>query len=360
MNGTALQHLSVCEGNLADDKQKVISLWQEGLHHPNAERAYNWLFVQNPVAKGTIYLLKVGDPDQPDECPETIGVIGTSPRRWKMAGQPIAASLFSDFVVTSAYRSLWPALKLIKQSVEAMTEEGVTIFGFPNKSAAAVLRRAGFTVVGDFFRYGKILHTKEKFAARMPVLLAAVLAPVADLALWADDWLCYQRYSGRMLGPASWQRNFDNRFDELALNSTMGDIVNHRGSDFLQWRFYAGPSSDYEIYAVTLASDQTRLAGYAVCRFEEGVAYVDDVYARDGERTGRAVFASLIRALRNRSVEAVSIEIMASPSFLRFLERLRFQKRESRQLFMSTLNEELNAQAGNGCRFFFTACDEDQ
>lgn len=352
------QVLTVVPGSLVADKSVVVELWQDGLRHPDPGKSFEWLYINNPVKSGSIYLLKSRHVDEAEQNAKSVGTIGTSPRRLKLRGEEISAALFSDFVVTPAYRSLGPALKLVKESVASMIVSGATVYGFPNHRASAVLRRTGFEIVGEFARYAKVLRTKEKIAERIPSVLAPVGSFFLDIALWVDDFITSQAFR-TALGEVEWLSDFDKRFDELAESSTMGVICNYRGSSFLRWRFCEGAVTDYKVFAITMPGDRS-ISGYAVFRIEGDIAHIDDFYARDGEGVAHAVFSRFMLELRKFPVSSVSMEVLAYPSFKAMLHRLRFQKREARHLFVATANESMKSELDNPDLFYLTSSDEDQ
>ncbi len=351
---------TVTEGDLEKDRADVLRLWSDGLNHPDPEKSFDWLFVDNPFARGTIFLLKSQE-NRPVDCQRaTIGVLGISPRRWNVKGAIVDTVVVSDLVVCPAYRTAGPALRLVKQSFEIMQNRKISPFAFPNARARAVTVRAGFKSVGEFARYAKLIRTRHKLSRHLPSIVASAIASIIDSAIWLDDLITARHIDSTSVGAGKWEAGFDSRFDELAENSRMCQVTGYRSSEFLQWRFFQGPIPDYRVFTAGLNDDCNKLAGYAVCRIEAGHVTIDDFFARDDDAIAKAVLCRLMLKLRELGAETVSIELLASASLLKFLKRLRFRKRESRGFFVAYNDENLARLISDSDQYYMTTADEDQ
>ena len=80
--------------------------------------------------------------------------IAQFPRPFRLGPRVVRGSLLANLMVAQEHRTLWPALKLVRQLVGDSKRSGAIdfLYGDPNEGALAILRAVGFRAVGALHR----------------------------------------------------------------------------------------------------------------------------------------------------------------------------------------------------------------
>jgi len=80
--------------------------------------------------------------------------IAQFPRPFRLGTSVVRGSLLANLMVAKEHRTLWPALKLVRQLVTDSKRSGAIdfLYGDPNEGALAILRAVGFRSVGALHR----------------------------------------------------------------------------------------------------------------------------------------------------------------------------------------------------------------
>ena len=90
--------------------------------------------------------------------------IATFPVQMRCRGTTIKAVLFSNLIASADHRNFLPAAGLLRQAVEGMKRDGRDVLYAPpgNDGALAVVRAAGFTVVGASARFVQLTGDRRR------------------------------------------------------------------------------------------------------------------------------------------------------------------------------------------------------
>jgi hypothetical protein len=310
--------LEITQPDPATLYEPLLDLWRRNLPTASEERC-DWLYGS---CRARAWLLGA------DNAPPT-GAAGLMLRRMFVNGECVEAGGTIDLNVDQSQRSVGPALSLVRAVVGAAdSERRHLLYGMPNRSATAVMKRAGFRELGEFSSWTKLLDCEQKLRGKLrsPVL-ARILAPAVNMSfrVLSSDWRARQP-AGIVASTAA---RFDERFDRLSSRAANRfDVIGERSANFLNWRFCDSPDLKYQIF--TLVDEQTReLAGYVVWYFDLGAVSISDMLAID-EPTTMSLLAGFSRMVRQTRSSAIRFDCFAPPDFYRLLGRAGFHRRQNR------------------------------
>lgn len=328
-------------------RQPLIDLWQRNLPTA-AKHRFEWLYGSGR-AQGWL----LGEPASPAS-----GAAGLMLRTIAIGGRPTDCGATIDLNVNESLRSGGPALALARAVTNAADREGrELLFGMPNRSAAAVLKRAGYRELGAFSDWTKVLRTepnlqrvlRSRFASRL-------LAPVADKALHLISFDWYAPVSKDWIAEPLSQ--FDGRFDRLSSRAaSQFDVVGERTEDFLTWRFTKCPDLDYHIF--TVAERATgELSGYVVWYENKGAISISDLLAIDGPATS-LLLTEFSRHCRQSNSMAIRFGCLASAEFYHLLKRAGFHRRRNRHPVLARWSNRSDSKVREGANWYLTMADSD-
>ena len=342
----------VAAADVARDKGAITGLWAAGglggERTPDYDaRRYDWFYRRNPQGRAALNLLYANSEAEP------VGFLGLGARSFLADGSQVAAGVLVDFVVTPKHRSAYPALTLQRQVRAAGLMEKPVVYGLPDTKAVLVCRRLETHVQADMQRWVRVTGSRTYFERKLPKLLALPLAFVTDCA---DRAAIAVQTVGRGLR-GEWIQSFDERFDALWNRfEKKGCAIGVRNREFLEWRFSAQPGHSYQIFAVTRATDRD-LVCYFVCETPGKFLAIKDCLNVDSPETFTKSLLLLSAAARKLGLNAVSVEVTATPRLQQSLRRAQFVQRSHRPFF-AVLHESVKDVAQR-CDWYITSADED-
>lgn len=337
----------VTQPDVASLREPLLGLWQRNLPTA-AEHRFDWLYGSG---RARAWLLSERDST-------SAGAAGLLLRRMSVAGRMVECGAAIDLNVDQTQRSVGPALTLVRAVTGAADREGrEVLFGMPNRSATAVMKRAGYQELGEFSCWTKLLSSRQKLDRVLRLRWASrLVAPLADKALQ----LLSAEWRARLPRPvvAESLSHFDSRFDRLWSDSSRQfDVIGERTQEYLSWRFASCPDLAYDIF--TLASRETgELLGYVVWYADEGAVSISDLLAVD-EPTTVLLLAEFSRTVRRTKAAAIRFGCFGSPAFYRLLQRAGFHRRQNRHVILSRFEGESKTAIREGANWFLTMADSD-
>ena len=305
-----------------DDEKAFLRFWNKNHKRPLDEKHRLW-YQGNPAGKATVLLLKDNDRDR------LIGCLAVFPRRMSISGVNLRAGLAGDFLVHEKHRVLLPALKLVRAIVSLVKEgEFDLIYGFPNKSAAPVMKRAGFDSLGPRERLAKIVRISGRLRKyRLYTYVDRLLSPSLDVAVRLFAFETWYRFKGGLVCEEI--GGFDKRFDELWTKSkSKVQASGERTSELLKWRFPAKPDGERGIFVIS-STDRAELKGYIVyCVDGQSISIEDFLLPRCRNAT-RILMTHFLRHVRGKSRESVVAHFLGNVELLADFKRLGFVERRS-------------------------------
>jgi hypothetical protein len=294
---------SVRAVDLQADRAAILELWSGHAKLP-PEWKYDWFYLGSPFQTPTLLLLTHG--------PQVshVGVAGLGTRRICVQGQDRTAGILADLIVEARHRTLYPAVLLQKQMQRtALLLHGI-VYGFPNKNSKPIVRRLGYTKVGELIRYSRVLRHGAYLERYLPRALSALLGAVADRLIplyFVPRSVLFGAWQ------VAWVESFDERFDALWQRARdFNGLIGVRDSQFLSWRFLSQPGHRYRIFTVTRRG-KADIAAYAVCEADGAALHIRD-FLTDPSRGdhGQLLIHLLSRAAYREGFAALSLPFLGS------------------------------------------------
>ena len=339
-----------CAGEVAREREAVISVWHGNLGQPARHAGkFDWFYRACPFGEPLIQLLR--------HAPSAtwVGTCAAGPRRMLWQGREIRAGVLVDMAVDAAHRTLGPAMMLQSALMTAAAGRFELLYGFPNRKSLPVVRRLGYVELGQLPRLTRVLHYRDYLGRIVPRWLAAPLAWLLDGLSAARDRLRDTLHASTQ---AQWHDRIDPRMDELWRASTHGDgPIAIRDCAFLRWRFDHAPLAQTRYLMLSEAGGTLR--AWFACQVEGSTLHVRDFWSMEAARgMRRSHIHTLLRAARRDGCSAVSVEHAGAPTALRGWLVAGFRQRSQRPI----IGRWLAAAGGDPplATFHLTAADEDE
>ncbi len=312
-----VRRYSIIRADIEKNRDDILPLLERNLRDISAKR-YDWLYSASPHGNACCWLAMDRDSER------FVGSASLFPRRLYVGGAAVRAAIAGDFAVDREHRAYGPALRLQRTIREALGECGLdVIYGVPNRLSERIFLRIGYSGLGRFGRFVKVLKAEYKRGQYIPPApLTRVFSSVIDL--WFKGFsreAGYRRPEGLSVEePASFDERFD-RLWERALPQFA--IIGVRDSRALNWRFKGSPHHDYRVHAV-VDGDGGGVGGYIVYFLENNACYIADVLFIDSERIRDALFAEFVIKMRERGVGLLSVRCLGGGLLEKQLRRFGF------------------------------------
>ncbi|MHC4116907.1 MAG: GNAT family N-acetyltransferase [Planctomycetota bacterium] len=310
-----------------EQEQAFLKFWNEN-HDGSLDEKYRAWYQDNPAGKATVVLVK----DSGNEHP--IGCVAVFPRKVSFRGVDLRAGAIGDLLVHKKHRIGGPALTLQRELV-SIVEEGQFdfIYGYPNKRAEPVLRRAGFRCLGPRTRLAKLVRISERlrksdFYRYVDPLLSPWVDAMVKL-LTFETW--YRRKGGFTCEQIG---GFDGRFDGLWMKSrSRFPAVGERTSKFLRWRYPARTDGEHRVFTISSCSG-AELEGYIVYCPDGRSIRIEDLVLPDDRKAIRVFMTQFLRHVRKESIQSVSVHMLANGGVPDILKGFGFvQQRSDRNIY---------------------------
>ena len=341
---------SVVDGDVGRDRAKVIDVWRGNLGWGDRlDAKYDWFYSGCPWGEPMLQLLRH------ERMSEWVGVAAIGPRRMLWHGKEIRAGVLVDLAVASRHRSLGPALMLQRATLNRAMEQFDLVYGFPNPKAMPVVKRVGYSELGQIVRYSRVLR-------HGPYLQRLMFRPVARAAgavLDALDRMVERVRSTHSRLVGEWRDEVDPRMQELWMRSTPGDgLVSMRDCASVRWRFNQAGFMKTR-YLLVGAQSGGAIDAWFACQSENSTLHVRDFWSSDAPRgVSPAAIRALVRAARAQGYAAVSVQHAGSREAVAAWRAARFVERERRPI-IGACRPSIGRDASALC-LHLTPADEDE
>jgi len=309
---------SIREADLVEDEGALIGLAKAYLT-PNSDiRRFRWLYKENPFGRARAWLAYDGV-DHP------IGMAALFPRKMYIGGSIQPGAVLGDFCVDPKHRTLGPALQLLRAELAlANGGEFAVCYDFPSSVMTTVYKRVGLQAEANSVRLIRPLRAGKIVARIIPFSwLARPLAMVIDQL----SAIAAHRPRGAVgLDFHVEGTPFASEYDDLAarVGSAWGDCT-LRSAAYLNWRYRQHPYSSFEVVS---ARRQGELLAYCVLTTSAEGALIVDLFGIPDAAVVASLVRHVIRMLRLRGLDAISLPILAAKNWVRLLEQIGFWRRE--------------------------------
>ncbi|HEX5138158.1 MAG TPA: GNAT family N-acetyltransferase [Planctomycetota bacterium] len=276
----------------------------------------SWLYGSNPCGPALVWLAETEGSGEP------VATSAAHRRTFRIDGREALALNLSDFAIDAGYRTLGPALGLLRATLAAVAEGGFAMsYDVPSESMLALYKRLGYVELGRMERRVRPLSLGPALRRRIGGI-ACVVAPALDLCLRVRDALASTPGDVRV---APLEGAFGAEFDALeAREATRHRVRGARTAAYLDWRYARHTMWKHGVLSARRGG---ALVGFAVWR-EAGSAFGIAELVDGGDLgVARALVKGLAAVGRRRGATALSVETLAgSPASERF-ESLGFLRR---------------------------------
>lgn len=316
--------LLIAEADLEQDRATIISIWRTGFDNTSVQESkYDRQYLHNPFGKSCVFLLKRGD--------EVIGAGGLVAKQWVYKDKPINAVLFADLVVIPKYRTLGPAMLLVRHVLREAQQRYAFAYGFPNEKSAFVYARCDMNIKDRTCRYVKPLRLAHYLQRKLG--LAGLLGTPVDMLMRIGSSIAATRYalSHRLEIGSDDFAAIDGLWQRSVHNDQMMEM---RDSKYLQWRF---GSSQHTRLACLYRRRTNQLVAYCVLHQDPNnfMAMVD--FLCENVAADFPVLSALLtRHARQTGAFSLTLEFSGSEDIIRTIEACGFHSRDKHVLAHAT------------------------
>ena len=335
---------SISETDIQSSGPVLQRLWADNLHaRGSLDVKLRWFYCDGPHGPGRAFVLRADD--------AAVGCAGIGVRTLVRRGAAQRVALFADLAIDRRHRSGLPALTLLRAIRDEVARDFDLGYGFPNRKAIAMYRRAGFVELGWMNRYVRVLHSRRYLAAT--ALQLRVAAAAADRALAALERLHELRARRFEL---DWPARFDTRFDRLwQVVGRTDRFACERSAALLGWRF----AHERHRIAAVVRRDTGALAAYGVLRpAEHGLIELVDLLGT-GAREIDAAIALIVPAARRLGFVAIGFRFLGDPRVVRVLRAHGFVRRGEPRSIVVASGRDPALAALPAAAWYLTDLDED-
>lgn len=304
----------IIRADIKKHSDDIISLKKRNLPEDTGEAAYRWSYEDSPYGPAEC-LIAVEESSN-----RTVGAVAVFPRKIYVEGEAFCGGIAGDFSVDKEHRVFGPALKLQKE-ITSGTGANLTsfIYGIPNEASQTVFRRVGYTDLGAYNRYIKIL--KANYKSNKQLFNIKRFGKLVDFGLKISS-----RETGYKRPPylsIECPGYFNGLFD-VFWNNTLNQFHNigERNSRFLNWRYVESPARDYKIF--TLVKDGKDIAGYVVYYILDNMCHIADLMFVRDEGILESLLSEFIIFMRGQDIGSIDIRYFGSNFVVEHLKRFNF------------------------------------
>ncbi len=311
-----MKKYSIVKADIEKNKDDVLPLLKRNLKDISEER-YVWNYTASPHGHAHCWLARE---EGSGRC---VGSGSLFPRRMYVKDKVVYGAIAADFAVDREHRAYGPALRLQKTIQSAYKDNGLEfIYGVPNKLSEPIFLKIGYSELGRYKRYVKVLKAEYKLRHYLPPeQVTRMFSRIIDAGL--KGFFKESRYRRPANVSIEMPVFFDERFDLLWKKAlSQFKIAGARNSEVLNWRYKESPHHDNRIF--TLIDHEQNIAGYIVYYIEDNACYVADVLFIDSESIRDSLFAEFILYMRETGIGSISIRYFGGNPLSRQLRRFGF------------------------------------
>lgn len=344
----------IIKADIEKNRDDLLPVLKRNLKDISGER-YVWNYTASPHGHAHCWLASE------EGSGRYVGSGSLFPRRMYVLGKAVCGAIAGDFAVDKEHRAYGPALRLQRTILSAHKDNGLEfIYGVPNKLSEPVFLRIGYSELGKYSRFVKVLKAEYKHKQYLPPApVTRIFSGIIDLGLKGVSK--ESRYRRPRNVSIEMPAFFDERFDLLwkkVLSRVR--VVGERNSGFLNWRYKESPHHDYRIF--TLVGHKQYIDGYIVYYTENNVCYIADVLFDDAESVRDPLFAEFILHTRREGIGSISIRYLGGGLLAGQLRSFGFflvKEEDSRVLVYSDKTSPLTPFLLQGDNWYFLEGDLD-
>lgn len=345
--------LAVDEVSLSQFANEVQDLWRRnlvGMSNADPSAKLRLGYLENPAGAGIGLGLRDGDAEA------LAGVICLHPRTIYRGTTRLRAANMADFAVDSAFRTLGPALMLMREAVALAAGRDLLLYGLPNRTSAAVCRRAGLNIMADSQRrYARVLTGAHPVTQGWSPLLRLWLRPLLSLVLQAAEVWRALTLAPRLSCTAA-------SFDDPAIDALWAQrpahlLLGERSAALLHWRYGRAGRGNWSVCLARTPDRQ--VAGLLVWRLNGGMAEVGDFYCTDPAHQTASMLNAFCQFARRQGAHSVSLEFFGARAVVNQIARAGLRSRDEASIVVVDVVAADAPELADSERWYLTAFDND-
>lgn len=303
------------------DRDAVIAVLQRNIHPlVNVRARHDWLYLGNPCGHAWVWLAEETETGKP------VGTSAGHPKRVRVDGTMLDVLDLSDFAIDAGYRTLGPALTLLRATLEPMQQGRFTFsYDHPSPAMCAVYERMGGRTVSQRRRWVRLLKVSAQLEKRLTGLGGGLIGWLGDRALGARDTLRRRRPRFKVEPLAGVPGPEFDRLDEDTAHQAR--VRGVRSAAYLTWRYLGHTDAPHDILC---ARDGNVLLGYLVFRPRAPqVLAIVDVVTRGEPDIAAALITELVALGRARGAAALWATVLDGSPAQSLFPRHGFVARET-------------------------------
>jgi hypothetical protein len=324
----------ILKANIKTNKKEIINLWNNNFQDVPVKR-YEWIYENNQAGEASCWLAEKNG--------EIVGSTALFPRRLFIKGQVVTGGIAGDFSVKREHRDFGTALSLQREALLNYLKDGFDfLYGFPNKHSEGVLKRSGYSILGDIISLTRLLRSQYFLKKSLALPITRIVSKPVDIAMkiFAKEnlYIRSKEHSTEVL------TSFDSRFDrfwEKALPNFT--IIGERSSSYLNWRFASSPHNNYSVF-ITKQTKTDDILGYIIFSTTQNRVDIKDMLYLDAN-TIDILLSEFLLFLRRKGFDAASISLAGCDDLVKKMRRYGFSIRgRERKLLVHFLPDSCYSQ----------------
>lgn len=336
-----------------DSLEDALAVWVRNAPTPSHMPAWvDWHYRRSPLPARALLLF--------DTDGKAVGAAGLACREFSTPGGLRRVGLCANLFLDKDKRTLGPALVLEKKVLEIGLREYECLYGFPSQAAYAVMKRAGFELLGVRLSYVRPVRPSYYLGQRYPAL-PRFFGTVTDAALRLIDTVISAVLDSRFV--IKELSGVDERFDDLwARCFGKAAIVSRRDSAMLEWRLLRHPLRTFRMFGLFGSVNSTLLAYAAVEEQKAGRWVVFDFLTDPDHATLQHLFRPLSQRARREGARSLNLRFLGPRQLVRALRHVGFRvnREESRHAVLACRSDaSKESSLLDPESWYFTMADED-
>jgi len=345
----------IIQADLCQDRQAILQLWNNH-HDRKLDNKYQWIYEQNPDGKAMVWLVR------DTETGEYVGMTSLFPRNILYMNHKQLSTIGGDLFICPSHRSLKAAI-MLQRAVLAAVDMGATssIYTFPNRQAALIMRRVGFKHIDPMVRMVWILRSEEQLQKRgINKFLSKIFSLPIDLYLWRKSFTSarFVKHNLECINLQSFDQRYEGLWDRCKKHFS---ISLDKNTSYMNWKYISDPDSHSKIFCV-IDNSNNKMYGCIVYRQDELSIEIRDLILDENDRVNRFFVYQFLKFIKPLKPDSAYVSVLDNSSMKARLQKLGFmQGSKGRDIFYynSTHSSTDMSAMSESRNWLLMNCDDD-
>jgi hypothetical protein len=299
----------IIKSDIRKDKDIIIDFWNKN-NEKKLNDKFDWMYLSNPDGLASTWLIRHKDGS------ELVGMASVFPRRFRYRDKTFIAGIQGDFFIHSEHRSFGPALMLIRAILNSLVESNYDfLFGFPNKKADPIFKRAGYRNLGVTKKYVRLFDIRRLLSERTPIP-GVLLGPISTVSnqllklVYPDAWIFNL---GRFAASISDTFDFDIQY--LSEHYHQNYFTSYKTRDYLKWKYEQDPDDENKFFVIKDASNQV-VGCIVFCIEDNRYIQMREILHTEGLITLSALLSIFFKQVKKLNCEYAYVQIYENSALL--------------------------------------------